>query len=55
MNDYLQSLTRLKNSQNKLALAIKARIGKLVQIPISFEAIPDPGTIEDIVSALIPK
>ena len=52
MNDYMQSLTRLKNSQDKLAMAIKSQIGKLAPIPISFDNIPDPKTIEEIVNLL---
>lgn len=55
MNDYMQSLTRLKNSQDKLAMAIKSNIEKLVPIPISFDDIPDPKTIEDIVKTLTLK
>src|SRR5690554_879891 len=55
MNNYMQSLTRLKNSQDKLAMAIKAHIEKLVPIPFSFEDIPDPKTIEDIVNTLTLK
>lgn len=52
MNDYLQSLTRLKNSQDKLAMAIKSNMQKLVPIPFSFDNIPDPKTIEDIMNTL---
>lgn len=52
MNDYLQSLARLKNSQDKLSIAIKSHIEKLVPIPFSFEDIPDPKTIEDVVKTL---
>lgn len=52
VSDYLQSLSRLKNSQDKLAKAIKTHVEKLIPIPISFENIPDPLTIEDIVKSL---
>ncbi len=52
MNDYMQSLTRLKNSQDKLAVAIKNQMTKLVPIPFSLDNIPDPQTIEEIVTLL---
>lgn len=55
VNDYLQSLTRLKNSQDKLAVAIKNQMVKLVPIPFSLENVPDPKTLEDIVSLLTSK
>lgn len=52
INDYLNSLKRLKESQDKLAKAIKSNIEKLVPLPIAFDHIPDPATIEDIVKTL---
>ena len=52
VNDYLQSLSRLKISQDKLAKAIKINLGKLIPIPVSFQNFPDPSTIEDIVKSL---
>lgn len=52
VNDYLQSLTRLKDSQDKLAKAIKSSIDKLIPIPITFNNFPDPSTIEDLVKSL---
>ncbi|MBE9469241.1 MAG: hypothetical protein IMY72_13095 [Bacteroidetes bacterium] len=52
VNDYLQSLSRLKNSQDKLAKVIKAHVEKLIPIPVSFDNIPDPSTIEDLVKSL---
>jgi hypothetical protein len=52
VNDYLQSLYRLKKSQDKLAKAIKTNLEKLIPIPVSFQNFPDPSTIEDIVKSL---
>lgn len=52
VNNYLQSLSRLKNSQDKLAEAIKRKIDKVLPIPVSFDNIPDPSTIEDLVNSI---
>lgn len=52
VNNYLQSLSRLKNSQDKLAEAIKRKIDKVIPIPVSFDNIPDPSTIEDLVNSI---
>ena len=52
VNNYLQSLSRLKNSQDKLAVAIKRKIDKVLPIPVSFDNIPDPSTIEDLVNSI---
>lgn len=50
--DYMKSLKRLKESQDKLAKSIGSNVAKLVSFPISFDQIPDPSTIEDIVKNL---
>ena len=52
VNDYLHSLSRLKQSRDKLAKAIKAHVEKLIPIPVSFDEIPDPSTLEDLVKSL---
>ncbi|MEQ8927064.1 MAG: hypothetical protein RLO81_14690 [Fulvivirga sp.] len=52
INEYLQSLVRLKESQDKLAKSIRNKLGAIAPIPVSFENIPDPATIEDIIKTL---
>lgn len=55
MNDYMQSLVRLKNSQDKMAMAIKTKLEKIIPIPFSLDVIPDPKTIEDLATILTSK
>ncbi len=49
VNEYLESLVRLKESRDKLAKSIRNKLGHIVPIPVSFDRIPDPATIEDII------
>lgn len=55
LNDYLQSLKRLKNSRDKMAMAIRSHLLKIVPIPFSWDHIPDPQTIEDFAKILTLK
>lgn len=52
INEYLESLVRLRESQDKLAKSLRNSLAKIVPIPISFDEIPDPATIEDIIKTL---
>jgi hypothetical protein len=48
LDDYMQSLKRLSNSEDKMAKSIKSKIEKIIPIPFSLDALPDPKTIGDI-------
>jgi len=50
VNEYLESLSRLKESRDKLAESIRTKLLKIGPIPFSFEQLPDPSTIEDLIS-----
>ncbi len=47
INEYLESLVRLKESRDKLAKSLRDQLVKFVPIPVSFTEIPDPSTKED--------
>ncbi|WP_035807245.1 hypothetical protein [Lunatimonas lonarensis] len=49
VNEYLESLVRLKESRDKLAKSIRKKLENMTPIPISFSNIPDPETIKDII------
>ena len=49
VNEYLESLVRLKESRDKLAKSIRKKLGNLSPIPFSFSDFPDPKTIEDLI------
>lgn len=49
VNEYLESLVRLKESQDKLAKSLRDNLAKIAPIPVSFKELPDPSTIEDLV------
>lgn len=50
VNDYLESLSRLKESRDKLAESIRTKLLKIGPIPFSFEQLPDPSSLEDLIS-----
>ena len=52
VNEYLESLVRLKESRDKLAISIRNKLGTIISIPTSVSNIPDPSTIEDIIKNL---
>ena len=52
LNNYLQSLERLKTSRDKLAKAIKKQVDKILPISISLDDLPNPHSIEDIITKL---
>ena len=47
VNDYLKSLVRLKESRDKLAKSIRSKLINIVPIPLSFDEIIEPSTIEN--------
>lgn len=52
VNEYLESLVRLKESRDELAKSIRDKIEKIAPKPVSFNDIPDPSTIEDLIKNL---
>lgn len=52
VNDYFQSLKRLKRSRDKLAQAIKEDLKGIVQIPVSFPDFPNSLTFEELLQNL---
>jgi hypothetical protein len=49
VNEYLESLVRLKESQDKLAKSLRDNLAKLAPIPVSFSELPDPSSIENLI------
>lgn len=50
VNDYLESLVRLKESQDRLAVSIRNKLKQFVPVSFSLDKIPDPSTIEDVIN-----
>uniref|UniRef100_UPI003216556C hypothetical protein n=1 Tax=uncultured Draconibacterium sp. TaxID=1573823 RepID=UPI003216556C len=50
VNQYLESLSRLKESKDKLASSIRKKLWDIGPIPFSLEQLPDPKTIEDVIN-----
>ncbi|NQY30509.1 MAG: hypothetical protein HRT69_13685 [Flavobacteriaceae bacterium] len=52
VNEYLQSLLRLKKSKDHLAKSITSSLQKISPFPISFDVIPNPSTMGDSIKNL---
>lgn len=50
VNNYIESLVRLKNGRDAAAKGLLKRVTGLTSLPISFKDLPDPSTIEDLAS-----
>lgn len=49
VNEYLESLVRLKESRDKFARSIRKKLGEIAPVPVSFSDIPTPTAIEDLI------
>jgi len=55
VNEYLESLVMLKESQDRLAISLRNKLKQFVPVSFSINKIPDPSTIEDMINIIKPK